>query len=68
MEFKLQFNMDNAAFQEEFQDFNASEVARILSDIRYEIREGLINAAISDLNGNTIGQWSIINRYDKKTQ
>ena len=63
MEFRLQFNMDNSAFQEEGQDFNDAEVDRILSDIKYKIKEGEIYETIRDLNGNTIGQWSIENRY-----
>ena len=55
MEFRLQFNMDNAAFED-----NAGEVESILNEIADQFQRGLVRSgAIRDSNGNAIGEWEI---------
>lgn len=54
--FELQFATDNAAFD----DFPASEAARILRDIAGKVERGeTFGAPIHDSNGNRIGYWSM---------
>ncbi len=54
MDFKLSFNMDNAAFE-----IPEEEINRILEQIIYQVHNGMTFAGIMDINGNTIGNWSI---------
>ena len=56
MELKLNFNMDNAEFEEN-PEFEARE---ILKQIGRQLIHGLTFAKIKDYNGNTIGQWEVI--------
>lgn len=55
MEFKLQFNMDNAAFEVNPE----SEIETVLHNIEMEIRIGNTMGNITDYNGNPIGKWEI---------
>ena len=54
MEFKLNFNMDNAAF-----DFAEGEIVRILRQVEERLNVGRDSATIMDINGNVIGHWEI---------
>ena len=57
MDFTLNINMDNAAFDE----CPEIELARILQKITQEIITGLTyNNKIKDINGNTVGNFEII--------
>jgi hypothetical protein len=55
--FKLAFETDNAAFDDNFR----GEVSRILSDIANRVMWDTIlrGDTIRDINGNTIGHWSL---------
>ena len=55
MDFKLSFNMDNAAFGE----CPEIEVKRILEDISTRVVDGAAFGPVYDYNGNNIGVWSI---------
>ena len=55
MEFRLNFNMDNAAFD----DAPEKECADILRWIGTKVRQGKTSAAILDANGLKIGAWEI---------
>lgn len=55
MEFSLNFNMDNAAFE----DFAAGEIERILKAVVVDARSGYTFLSIMDANGNKIGSWEI---------
>jgi Txe/YoeB family toxin of Txe-Axe toxin-antitoxin module len=57
MNFKIEINMDNAAFQLNHE----SELQRILMDIANKISTTTLpqNGNCRDLNGNTVGKWSI---------
>jgi len=55
MEFKLQFNMDNAAFEED----DAGEVGKILEKVADDFISGLVSGGVRDSNGNTVGTWEI---------
>ena len=61
IEFKITFNTENAAFdddlQDEGQDNSTAEVNRILGVIQHEVYSGRTQGIIRDVNGNTIGQW-----------
>mgnify|MGYP003418159046 CR=1 FL=1 len=53
---KIQFNTDNAAFEE----YGLwEETDRILKDISYKIRLGYEYGPVRDINGNKIGTWSL---------
>ena len=55
MEFKLEFKMDNAIFD----DKPKMEAARLLHEIGSLIYQGATNGRVIELNGNTIGKWEI---------
>ena len=60
-EFKITFNTENAAFDDDLQDGSVdnseAEVNRILNVIRHQVLSGLNQGSIRDINGNTVGQW-----------
>lgn len=56
MKFKLEFNMDNAAFQDGNREF---EIGRLLDQIKEKVNQGS-EGLIYDLNGNRVGSWGII--------
>ena len=55
MEFRLQFNMDNAVFSKVRED----EIMRILEEIIDQLLCCGESSRIFDLNGNEIGKWEI---------
>ena len=63
MKFKLEIDMDNAAFFREFsgeeiRDWN--EVTRILQTAIYDINTGNESGhSLYDHNGNKVGQWEV---------
>ena len=56
--FTLKFHTDNDAFQAEDR-LDTDEVARVLKRVIATVRAGSIMAPIHDVNGNTIGSWSL---------
>lgn len=56
MKFKLDIEMDNAAFEE----FPEKELIRILRNTEDQIRNGKTYGNLIDYNGNSCGQWGII--------
>jgi len=56
MEFTLNFNMDNAAFD----TAPEQEVKRILLVAAERVEQGVTRSLIRDVNGNNIGRWDII--------
>lgn len=57
-QFRMEFKHDNAAFGESEEE-RASEVAEILHDVAYQVREGFIDGPIRDSNGNKVGSWKL---------
>jgi len=55
MKFKLNFNMDNAAFGDP-----DLEIARILHEIADKVERGIQGGPVRDINGNNVGAWTII--------
>jgi len=55
MEFTLQFNMDNTAFDEDPE----TQINVTLSEIVTQIDKGKTYGKVKDSNGNTIGKWEI---------
>lgn len=59
--FKLEFDTDNAAFDDDadaYTNHNArAEIARILLAVAENVREGADGGHIRDVNGNHIGTW-----------
>jgi hypothetical protein len=51
--FTLEFNTDNAAFED---DAN-SEPARILQEVYLKVADGYAYGPCIDVNGNTVGRW-----------
>jgi hypothetical protein len=52
----IKFKTDNAAFEDGFM----TECARILRELATELEEyGNDNGPIRDINGNTIGSWTL---------
>ena len=60
-EFKITFNTENAAFdddlQDEGQDNSTAEVNRILGAIQHEVYSDRTSGIVRDVNGNTVGEW-----------
>jgi hypothetical protein len=54
--FKVEFSIDNAAFQD---GFGREETARILRKIAEQVKNGSNSSKISDINGNVIGAWKV---------
>lgn len=52
--FKIEFEIDNAAFVNGFSD----EVERILIKIAQKVKDGETQGVIFDLNGCRVGNWS----------
>ena len=52
---KIQFDTDNAAFDE----YGDAEVRRILEEIADKVERGYGYGAILDINGNHIGSWKM---------
>lgn len=58
--FKLEINLDNAAFHDDDGDFDPGhELAKILGDVKDKVRDGYFHANCYDTNGNCVGQWEI---------
>lgn len=55
MRFRLDFDMDNAAFE----DNPAHETEVLLRQVAYAISHGARKGAVRDSNGNTVGSWEI---------
>jgi len=55
MKFKLEFNMDNASFDE----IPEHEIIRMLNITDRYVLNGERERIIKDSNGNTIGKWFI---------
>lgn len=56
MHFKLQINMDNAAFE------NSEELPALVESVLESLRNGYGSgdgSAIQDSNGNTVGKWEV---------
>ncbi len=53
--FSMQFDTDNAAFD----DGPATEAVRILREVADMIERGCLGITLSDINGNTIGQFNL---------
>ncbi len=60
MKLKLTLEMDNSAFDDG--NNRHSETARILSKLadKLEMNPGCTEGRLVDLNGNTVGQWSVV--------
>ena len=57
--FRLEINMDNAAFGETDED-RAQELGRILDETSIAIVEHAeARGIVRDINGNTVGHWKI---------
>ena len=52
---KIQFDTDNAAFEE----YGDAEVRRILEEIADKVEHGYDHGSIMDINGNKIGSWEL---------
>jgi hypothetical protein len=52
-QFVMQFDTDNAAFEDE-----GAEIARILRAVASMVEDGYFTGKISDVNGNTVGGYS----------
>lgn len=55
MKFSMQFDGDNAAFD----DAPASEIARILRHAAKAVERGDFQGQAVDANGNTVGSWIV---------
>jgi len=56
MKLRIEFDTDNAAFEENGFYY---EVDGVLDRIRRQLRDGYDQAYAKDTNGNTIGHWSL---------
>ena len=57
--FTITINTDNAAFD----DANVEEeIARILDRVKGDLLGGMYGSNIRDFNGNTIGEWELVDR------
>ena len=58
MKISIKFNLDNDAFQDDG-ELCLESVAIQLRQIAEEVQWGTIDGIVRDLNGNTVGKWSI---------
>ncbi len=59
MRFTLNFDMDNAAFED---DDGFDEAARIVREIAIKLQHGNPAGKCVDVNGNVVGEYSIIGK------
>lgn len=59
MKFTVQFDMDNAAFEENPKDEVLLCLARVESGVRKASFDRFESGLIRDSNGNTIGDWMV---------
>ncbi len=57
MTFKMEVDMDNAAFEER----PASELGRLLRQAARKIEQGADGGKLMDINGNSVGRWEVTN-------
>lgn len=55
LQFSLTFDMNNAAFDEE----PLMEAADIVKSVAVSLVEGRTSGDVHDINGNTVGVWSV---------
>lgn len=55
MQFKLEINLDNAAFQDDL----GWELGKCIDYAVSDIGLGLTKGKMRDSNGNTVGQWEL---------
>lgn len=55
MTFRLEIRTDNDAFVED----RGRELGRILGVVAEHVRLGLSDGRVRDINGNTVGEWSV---------
>jgi len=51
--FKLEIRLGNAAMSD------AGDIGEVFDDVVRELEAGYTRAAIKDINGNTVGEWSL---------
>ena len=52
--FRMTVNLDNAAFQDEYQ-----ELARIIAEVSEKVGKGYLDASLRDINGKLVGMFSV---------
>lgn len=61
--FKLEIELDNEAFHDEFGDGDATELARILRKLAERVEYGTPGegdyGGVKDINGNVVGGWTL---------
>jgi hypothetical protein len=55
MEFVVKINMDNAAFE----DCPGDELERLLEHVVGELRKGVTDNSLRDINGNVVGEFAV---------
>jgi hypothetical protein len=60
--FSLEFTTDNAAFD----DGVATETCRILREVARNIERGELEGMVRDVNGNTVGQFTLNGRNPRR--
>ena len=63
MQFKVEINLDNDAYQN---GYMAQELSRAMQFIASEINIGSTRGNVRDSNGNKTGQWIIEDEADEK--
>jgi len=59
MDFKLEFNMDNAAFKE-YPEHEIHRILNLVASVFYLKREGIeFPVFVTDFNGNVIGKFEV---------
>ena len=58
MKISIELNTDNGAYEGIHPSIIASEV---LAEVRHKIERGAADGIVRDINGNTVGTWSLDN-------
>lgn len=53
MKFELKFSIDNDEFHQH------PDISRILAAIPVRVLEGSVGGKVYDINGNSVGEWSL---------
>ena len=59
MKFKMVFEVDNDAFYDDDGELIDNAVSPLIHDVAAKVHDGHTGGNIRDVNGNTIGSWTL---------
>lgn len=59
MDFQMSINLDNAAFRDDEEHLDPTDLARLLRQVAKRVEDGWNVGTCLDVNGNKVGRWEI---------